>query len=125
MCAELFSSPNIDKTKQIPDNALMKSTTTVAMPKHPVPNLQELDEKVKSMMEKGQRMISCEKQANGLPKQRTSSICKVCGKEGLWNKIRDHIEANHLEGISLPCDYCGKTLSSRASLATHKSKTHK
>ena len=40
MCVELLSSSNID-------NALMKSRT-VKMPKHPVPNLQELDEKVKS-----------------------------------------------------------------------------
>ena len=125
MCAESLSASNIDKTERIPDNALMKSTSTVAMPKQSVPNLHELDEKVKSMIEKGQRMIPDGKHANGTPKQRTSTICKVCGKEGLWNQIRDHIEANHLEGISLPCDYCGKTLSSRASLATHRNKTHK
>ena len=75
------------------------------------------------MMEKGQKMIpSYGKPRNGKPKQETSLICKVCGKEGLTKQIRNHIESNHLEGISLPCDYCGNTLSSRSSLGIHKSK---
>ena len=38
MCAELLSLSNIDETKPIPDDALMKSRT-VDMPKHSVPNL--------------------------------------------------------------------------------------
>ena len=126
MCAELLSSSNSDKTEQIPDNDPMKSSRTVAVPNHPIPNLQALDEKVKSMMEEGQKMIPAGgKQPNGTPIQATSSICKVCGKEGLLTKIRNHIEANHLEGISIPCDYCDKTFSSRNALTTHKSRTHK
>ena len=32
-------------------------------------------------------------------------LCKVCGKEGRDNHIKDHIEANHLEGVVLPCDF--------------------
>ena len=63
-------------------------------------DLQALDEKVKSMIEKGEKMIPSGNHANGTPKQQTSSICKVCGKEGLAHHIR-----NHLEGISIPCDY--------------------
>ena len=31
-------------------------------------------------------------------------ICKMCGKEGVGIAIRDHIEANHLDGIALPCE---------------------
>ena len=124
MCAELLSSSIIDKTKPMPD--LMRSTTTVAMLNHPVPtNLQELDEMVKSMMQKGQKMIPHGKQANGRPKQEASSICKVCGKEGFTIHIRNHIEANHLEGISIPCDFCNKTLSSRKSSEKHKRTHHK
>ena len=61
--------------------------------------LQDLDEKVKSMMEIGQ---------NKIQDGRTARICKVCGKEGAGIAIRDHIEANHLDGISLPCNPCGK-----------------
>ena len=88
-------------------------------------NLQALDEKVKSMMEKGQKMIPNGKQANGTPKQSISFICKVCGKEGRWNVIRDHIESNHLEGVSIPCDYCGMICPTRQSLTMHTSRFHK
>ena len=88
-------------------------------------DLQALDKKVKSMMEKGQKMIPDGKQANGTPKQAISRICKVCGKEGLMNAILYHIESNHLEGICIPCGLCDKTFSSRNTLSNHKSKYHK
>ena len=86
--------------------------------------LQSLDEKVKTMMDKGQNMITFGKQKDGKPIRVTSCVCKVCGKEGRTNDIRNHIEANHLEGISLPCDYCDKTCPSRASLRMHITKFH-
>ena len=82
-------------------------------------DFKELDEKVKSLMEKGQTTIPSGKNANGTPKQATSRICKVCGKEGAGIAIRDHIEANHLEGVSLPCNVCGKVFRSRARLRKH------
>ena len=80
----------------------------------------ELDEKVKSMMEKGQNMISY-----GKGNMRKANVCKICGKEGQIVAIRDHIEANHLEGISLPCSQCEKTFRSRKTLRMHKSSYHK
>ena len=73
--------------------------------------LQELDEKVKSMMETSQNLDS--RGARG-------KICKLCGKEGQNVAIRDHIEAKHLEGISLPCNVCEKTFKSRMRLRQHK-----
>ena len=85
-------------------------------------DLQVLDEKVKSMVAKGQKMIPNGKQPNGTIIQATSCICNVCGKEGLLKHIKQHIESNHLEGISIPCDRCGRKLTSRASLYAHKSK---
>ena len=88
-------------------------------------DLQALDEEVKSMMERSQNMIQCGKQANGTPKQGTAFICKVCGKEGRVSDIRDHIEANHLEGISIPCDCCSKVFNTRVNLRHHKSRFHK
>ena len=89
-------------------------------------DLQALDEKVKSMMEKGQKMIHCGKQTrDGTPQQKTSCICKVCGKEGLFTLIKNHIEANHLEGILIPCGLCDKTFSSRNAFSQHKSTSHK
>ena len=64
-------------------------------------DLQELDEKVKSMMEKSQNL-----DPSGKGRAR---ICRVCGKEGQSMTIRDHIESNHLEGVTLPCNICEKT----------------
>ena len=47
-------------------------------------------------------------------------ICNLCGKEGYHIDIRDHIETNHLEGVSLPCNLCGNVFSSRRQLRRHK-----
>ena len=109
------------KPKAIASN----TSKAVAIPSEISAELQALDEKVKSMMERGQKMIPFGKQANGTPKQERSCICKVCGKEGQNTLIRYHIEQNHLEGISLPCDFCDKTFSSRDYLSKHKRKSHK
>ena len=83
----------------------------VAIPSFVSGDLQELDEKVKSMMEISPNLIP-----NG--KER-AKICKMCGKEGQSMGIRDHIEANHLEGVSLPCNVCGKDFRSRMILRKH------
>ena len=101
------------------------TSTAVAIPSEKSGDLQALGVKVKSMMEKGQKMIPNGKQANGTPSQATSFICKVCGKEGFVTLIRDHIEANHLEGICIPCGLCEKTFSSRNALTQHKRRSHK
>ena len=73
--------------------------------------VQELDAKVKSLMDKSQNISSSGSRA---------STCKVCGKEGQMVAIRDHIEIKHLEGVSLPCDVCGKICTSRNMLRRHK-----
>ena len=99
--------------KQIP-NELMKNERRIAIPNFVSGDLQELDEKVKSMMEKTTKQIP-----NGAQKMAYVYICKVCGKEGQGIAIRDHIEGNHLEGVSLPCNVCGKVYRSRASLRKH------
>ena len=84
----------------------------IAIPNFVTGDFQELDEKVKSMMEASQNRLP---NAPGRAK-----ICKVCGKEGQSMAIRDHIEANHLEGVSLPCNVCEKTFRSRKNLRRHK-----
>ena len=93
------------------------SEMAVALPKEEFSgDLQELDQKVRSMMVLGQNKI-----ADG--KQR-ASVCQVCGKEGKTNLIKDHIEANHIDGIIIPCNLCEKTYRSRASLRNHKLHQH-
>ena len=79
----------------------------------------ELDELVKSMMEEGPNVISY-----GKGKKQKANVCKICGKEGQIVAIRDHIEANHLEGKSLPCSQCDKTFRTRVSLMHHMANIH-
>ena len=111
--------------KEARENVPKQTSSAVAIPSQSSADLQALDEKVKSMMEKGQKMIPVGKHPNGTPKQAVSFICKVCGKEGHITSIRDHIEYNHLQGICIPCGLCDKTFSSRATLRKHKSRSCK
>ena len=89
----------------------------VALPTYFTGNLEELEEKVKSLMEKSRNFY-----ANGKQK---ADKCKVCGKEGLGSAIKDHIEANHLEGVVLPCNQCEKVFRCRNNLRRHVQKHHK
>ena len=107
------STPNFQqhsyKTEKINENSLLKSAHGSAYP-------EELDRIVKSFMKKSENLA---------PSGTTGSkaqICKVCGKEGAWVTIRDHIESKHLEGIFLPCDICGVAFRSRNQLRKHKYK---
>ena len=77
----------------------------------------ELDEKCNSMMEKTSKKV--ENTTN--PCYR----CNVCGKEATNGNVKKHIEANHLEGVSIPCNLCEKIFRSRHSLAMHIRRNHK
>ena len=89
----------------------------LAIPSHFSGNLEELENRVKSMMEKSQNKLS-----NG--RAGFADLCKVCGKEGERTQIKDHIEANHLEGIIIPCNLCNKTFRSRNGLRKHNKYRH-
>ena len=59
--------------------------------------LEQLDLEIAWMMERGEDKLW---------------TCKLCGKKatsGGKPDMRDHIEANHIEGIQHCCDFCGKT----------------
>jgi len=97
-----------------------ETETAVAVPSYSVSrvdisDMQELDERINSMMRKSENFCR-----GG---SRKADICTVCGKEGPGQNIKDHIEANHLEGVSIPCNYCEKTFRSRNSLRGH-ARTH-
>ena len=131
------SSPEIPEPKEasrkstvmhnrhVQSHVNVKEASTAVAITNQFTDLAALDQKVKSMMERSQNMISNGKQADGTPQRKTALICKMCGKEGDPTAIRDHIEANHLEGISIPCDYCDKAFTARVNLMMHKSKIHK
>jgi len=80
--------------------------------------IEELDEMVKSLMTKSQNKIAMGRE------MAFASVCTVCGKEGQFGQVKNHIEANHLEGVSIPCSLCEKTFRSRTSLGKHYSRNH-
>ena len=51
--------------------------------------------------------------------------CTLCGKEAKQKiQIQYHIEGIHMEGLSLPCNICGKTFRSRNAFTIHKFREH-
>jgi len=79
-----------------------------------VANLQDLDEKIKFLMEVSENVIG----------GRKKRICRVCGKEGPMNSIQTHIESHHITGVIHTCNICGITAPSRPALAMHKVRKH-
>ena len=75
--------------------------TAIAVQNHFVPgDLNELNEKIKTMMKRGLTL---------LPNGKSAIACTMCGKEGLYTTIMNHIEAKHIDGdISYPCNFCEK-----------------
>ena len=68
------------------------------------------------MMEKSLNRIASGRQL--------ADVCKVCGKEGRGSAIKDHIEANHLEGIIIPCNLCKNTFRSQKGYRRHNRQHH-
>ena len=113
-----FSTVKIPKTsfrRQVPSTKIHnpEENTTLAIPNSFSGDLDELEEMVKSMMEKSQNQYRDGKHGK-------ADRCKVCGKEGMSSAIKDHIEANHLKGIVIPFNLCDKTFRSRNALRLHK-----
>ena len=78
------------------------SDTAVALTKDKLSvDLQDLNEQIRSMITKSD--IS-----EGAGKGHLAT-CKVCGKEGSFRNMPQHVEANHITGFVHSCDICGKT----------------
>ena len=112
-----WSESTTSRYKDVEPKPSTGGSTIVALPSGFSGDLRELDEKVKSMMEKTQSKT----EVGG----RMLIVCKVCGKEGQHTQIRNHIEANHIEGTSIPCVHCEKTFRSRKAQECHKYNYHK
>ena len=117
-----LSSPKKQRTlKETTYDSDKAKNNVLALPKTSVlsaADLQELDETVKAMMEPSENVIQCGKL------QVRAKICKVCGKEGESTDIKRHIEAYHLDSVSLSCGFCDKILQSRNALRVHVSRYH-
>ena len=109
--------PTSDLSQQMMRNESLPQNGTLAVVNSSAGDMQTLNENINTLMEK-----SLQKDANGKTRYR----CKERGKESSYsNDIRKHIEATHLEGVSIPCSQCEKTFRSRNSLAVHIHRTHK
>ena len=72
----------------------------------------ELDEKISELMSKDERTKAW--------------ICTMCGKNARdKTNLSQHIEANHIDGVSHPCNVCGKISRSRHALSKHMYTNHK
>ena len=108
-----MNNEEIDDSNGLQYNALVLPKTSVLSA-----NLEQLDETVKEMMDSSENMLQ---EGN---RQRRAKTCKVCGKEGSYTNIKTHIEANHLEGVSVPCNHCDKIFRSSRAFSHHISKNH-
>ena len=93
-----------------------EGNSALAIPTNFSGNFDELEAKVCSLMEKSQNKI-----ANGT---KFAHRCTVCGKEGQSPNIKDHIEANHLEGVIITCNLCERTFRSRNALRLNNKSHH-
>ena len=96
-----------------------KATKTIAIKVSVKEDLSQLDEQIQSLIEKSQSLM-----LNNQNKIFKAHVCKVCGKEGMKNDIKKHIESNHVEGVFLPCKLCEKTFRARNSLRIHNHRNH-
>ena len=87
-------------------------SNTVAIKGDVTDDFSQLDAQIESMMENS-------------PNLARNRVCKVCGKDGMKNDIKKHIEANYLEGLSFPYNFCEKSCRSRKALWMHRHKNHR
>ena len=117
------NKPSISKSSAVMQNVFSEDLTnkrpgdrTVALTNYFSGTVQELEERCNSMMEK-----TLTKDNHGHPIYR----CVPCGKEAISITLKRHIEFNHLEGVSIPCNFCEKTFRSRNAMGEHYRKYHK
>ena len=52
--------------------------------------------------------------------------CIQCGKRGKKkSNIKEHVEANHIQGLQIQCPTCQRIFKSRASLRIHNLNVHR
>ena len=132
-----FEDSQIDDLK-IPlptlDEPACKQEKDISNQQHPPSStkLGEAKETVRARKEISEGLREMERQTH-LKMEKTSRTtlsgpiykCKACGKEGRNAQLKAHIQANHLEGFSIPCNFCEKTFRSKCSLKGHKSEKEK
>ena len=78
--------------------------------------LEQLDEQITTMIDLTEKLDYL---------KRKLAKCNICGYEAPRSFVVRHIEANHITGVTHPCEICGKTARSRHAMRLHKYSTHK
>ena len=112
----IVSSENMTPTLQKSESGPSLGNT-VAPTLHQESDLEKLDQKVKSMIDRSTWAFS-EKD------KRRAKICRVCGKVGTQTMLINHIESNHINGPSILCTVCRHGFKTRNALSVHKSRVH-
>ena len=120
--SELALGPNI-QTENLPLQNSKRVSKIALNTSEEVTKMQDLADQIHSMMKRGENRYP-HKIGQGKVREEFTRICKVCGKEGRFKDIQDHIEANHISGVTHTCDICGKEAKTRNSLKAHKWKYH-
>ena len=122
--AEVEEDNDREIQNNVPDSLLEPSTAGGNPGPEQLEALADEDKtrtKVMSMMKFSEnRVMSNKRPGTTLGRAR---ICKLCGKEGTYGAVWNHIEAKHLEN-SYSCNHCGKISKSRNGLAQHRAKDH-
>ena len=112
MFSESFGA-NVDN--QIAVTEYDSNAGTMAPKNHFSGDLEDLDNITNSMMAKT---------SNKSVRGNLLYKCTMCGKEAGSTNLKNHIEASHLEGISVPCNQCEKIFRTRSGFRSHKSRDH-
>ena len=115
---ELKNSRKIARLQRWEDEASSEMSVSTINNQSVSVELHQLDDQIKSMMEHTGKSIMV-----GNTK-REAMLCKVCGKEGQLGNITNHIESNHITGVTHSCDICNKTSRSRNALYQHTKMEH-
>ena len=109
----------VQSNSQCDDKQLHSEMKNVLPKQEFLGDTEKLEEQTRSMIGRGKNMI---KVGQKIVK---AYVCKVCGKEGQRNNIKEHIEISHQKGIAIPCNLCEQNLRSRSALRWHNSRIHK
>ena len=78
--------------------------------------LDQLDEQINTMIDLTEKLDHL---------KRKLAKCNICDYEAPRSYVVRHIEANHITGVTHPCEICGKTARSRHAMRKHMYSWHK
>ena len=100
-----FATSTLRSDSEPKVHAVKNASSAPVFPTQLRGDLEAVDEKEKSMMQETENLSE---NLSAALKQENTFMCKVRGKEGRATHMINHVETNHLEGISIPFVFCEK-----------------